>query len=279
MVQHCQHGQRDRLAGIEHFADCLDIHGERLWVLIGSLGVVENKAKVVAGTKALHHLQPDLVPPMDRKWTGKFFKFHLPEWQNPASQRRIFQLAYRHFIDVARQVQPQQYVTGIGWRTGRTKVIDNALIGFCKTELGTSVPLEAAGNQITLQVQGDPPIKDGANSVFGPKHRQGPRMLALLEAARQALAEQPEFMPVRNGSVALEVEVYAPPSGAPDDATNYLGGIADVLEEKESHRVAIDHLGALASVWLYWRDTQIKQVSYREVASDRMAYRVTVRSV
>lgn len=115
--------------------------------------------------------------------------------------------------------------------------------------------------------------------MIGTKHRHGTRVLALLEAARQALGEQPDFMPVRDGYVALDVEVYAPPSGAPGDATNYLGGIADVLEEKESHRVGIDHLGALGRVWLYWRDSQIKEVSYREVAADRMAYRVTVRSL
>ena len=260
-------------------ADLPDDIGERLWLLIESLGIVENKAKIVAGTKALHHLLPDLVVPMDRAWTGRFFQFHLPEWQDSASQRRIFRLAYRHFVDVARQVRPQQYVTGIGWRTCRTKVIDNALIGFCKDELGTSLPLEDAGNQITLQVHGDPPVKDGTDSVFGSNHRHGPRVLSLLEAARQALEEQPHFIPVRDGYVALDVVVYAPASGAPGDATNYLGGIADVLEEKESHRVSIDHLGPLAKVWLYWRDTQIKQVSYREVASDRMAYRVTVRSV
>jgi hypothetical protein len=27
---------------------------------------------VVGGTKTLHHLLPDLVPPMDRRWTGAF---------------------------------------------------------------------------------------------------------------------------------------------------------------------------------------------------------------
>ena len=36
---------------------------------------------------------------------------------------------------VALLVQPDQYVTGMGWRTSRTKILDNALIGFCKVEL------------------------------------------------------------------------------------------------------------------------------------------------
>jgi hypothetical protein len=45
---------------------------------------------------------------------------------------------------VARLVHPGQYVTGAGWRTSRTKILDNALIGFRKAELGTS-PLAGRG--------------------------------------------------------------------------------------------------------------------------------------
>jgi hypothetical protein len=47
---------------------------DRLWLLTNSLGVVENKAKLVAGAKTLHHLLPDLVPPIDREYTGAFFQ-------------------------------------------------------------------------------------------------------------------------------------------------------------------------------------------------------------
>lgn len=253
--------------------------GERLSLVIQSLGIVENKAKVVAGSKALHHLLPDLVPPMGRRWTGRFFQFHLPEWQDPRSQRRIFTLAYQQFVDVARQVQPQQYVTGRGWRTCRTKIIDNAVIGFCKNELGTSPPLEDVGNQIVFEVRGYPPAKDGVNSIFGVEHRHGPRVLALLDAADHALQERPDFTPIEDGTVSMEVEVYAPPGGVLGDATNYLDGIADVLEEKEKRRGSLDHLGDMNKVWLYGDDRQIKQVSYREVASEQVRYRVTVRSL
>lgn len=251
---------------------------ESLWVLIKSLGIVENQAKIVAGTKALHHLLPDLVPPMDREWTGRFFQFHLPEWQDARSQRRIFTLAYRQFALVAKRVQPQQYVTGVGWRTCRTKIIDNALIGFCKAELGSRVSAELPSNEITVEVQGYPPAKDGANSIFGVNHSHGPRVRVLLEAARQALAQRPDFVPMKNGPVAVEVVLYATPGGVPGDATNYLGGIADVLEQK-AHRAAIDHLGDLVQVWLYGNDSQLKQVSYKEVAADSVGYRVTLRSL
>ena len=46
---------------------------ERLWLLIDSLGVVENYEPIVAGTKILHHLLLDLAIPMDRTWTSRFF--------------------------------------------------------------------------------------------------------------------------------------------------------------------------------------------------------------
>jgi hypothetical protein len=266
------------LESLEHLTiDAPDLEmdiGERLWVFIESLGIVENQAKIVAGTKALHHLLPDLVVPMDREWTGKFFQFHLPEWQDARSQQRIFTLAYRKFVGVAQQVQPQQYVTGQGWRTCRTKIIDNALIGFCKAEFGSSA--DVPRNEVTVEIAGYPPAKDGANPIFGPNHTHGPRVRALLEAAQPALRERPDFVPIDNGPLALDVVLYAPPTGVPGDATNYLGGIADVLEQK-SHRAGIEHLGELAQVRLYRNDSQIKQVSYREVAAERAGYHISVR--
>ncbi len=101
----------------------------RLWGLVSRLAVVDNKAKIVAGTKTLHHLLPDLVVPMDRAWTGRFFGWSAlaPQYQ----QERIFTDAYRQFRRVALAVRPQQYV-GQGWRTSKTKVLDNAVIGYCK---------------------------------------------------------------------------------------------------------------------------------------------------
>jgi hypothetical protein len=84
------------------------------------------------------------------------------------------------------RVPPQQYVTGQGWRTSRTKILDNALIGFCELELA-SRPTEAEDetvNQIAFDVLGLPPAKDGALSIFGAGHGHGRRVRLLLEAAR-----------------------------------------------------------------------------------------------
>jgi hypothetical protein len=71
------------------------------------------------------------------------------------------------------------------------------------------------------------------------------------------------------------VLLYAPESNNPGDATNYLGGIADVLENK-AHRGTLDHLGDLGNVWLYHNDRQIKAVSYHETEADSVSYTVTV---
>lgn len=251
---------------------------EQLWATIEALGVVTNQAKLVAGTKTLHHLLPDLVVPMDREWTGTFFQLHLPEWQDAASQRRIYLMTFGQFAHIARLVRPQRFVTGDRWRTGPAKILDNALIGFCKAELG-SVPITAedAPNQITFDVPGYPPAKGEALSMLGAGHGHAPRVRLLLECAARARDEQ-GFEPVDNSHVALDVVVSAPPPGAPSDATNYLGGIADVLEDKSS-RGNLAHLGDLGAVWLYRNDRQIKNVTYRELESDETEYSVTVRTL
>lgn len=40
------------------------------WQVIENLGIVRNRSLIVSGTKALHHVLPGLVPPMDRAWTA-----------------------------------------------------------------------------------------------------------------------------------------------------------------------------------------------------------------
>jgi hypothetical protein len=160
--------------------------GERIWQVIESLGVVDNRAKLVAGTKTLHHLLPDLVVPMDREWTGRFFELRQHQWQHLPAQRRTFLQAHRDFRDLACQVEPQQYVDGRGWRTSRTKILDNALIGFCKVELLSEPGDQPAdrGRALMIRVPGLPPAKNEALSMLGAGHSHAPRVLNLLRAAR-----------------------------------------------------------------------------------------------
>ena len=258
-------------------ADLPDSVPERLFALIASLGVADNDAKLVAGTKTLHHLLPELVPPMDRVWTGMFFGLHAPEWQGD-NQRRSFLRMFRALHEVARWSDPQDYVTGEGWRTSRTKILDNAVIGYCRVELeGRSPVLPWRGEVVSFHVDGYPPAKSEALSMLGAGHSHTARVRLLLEAARRAKARS-GLHEVLAGPVALEVVIHTG-GDRPWDATNYLGGIADVLQDKAHHGPLVEHLGELAAVALYHDDRQITQVSYREEPRTTKGYVVTVRAL
>lgn len=107
----------------------LDVNtvGATVAQLAQSLEIVGNKARIVPGSKTLHHLLPELVVPIDREYTQRFF-----EWANPTLQNfpeRCFREAFTAFATIAREANPAQYV-GDGWYTSRTKVIDNAIVGL-----------------------------------------------------------------------------------------------------------------------------------------------------
>jgi len=117
------------LDGIRIDDDQLDVASvsKNLWHLISSLEIVDNDAKLVACSKALHHIMPELVVPIDREYTRNFFGWHGPEFQY--KQRQFFYLAFENFVTIARATNPTQYVEN-GWHTSRTKVLDNAIVGF-----------------------------------------------------------------------------------------------------------------------------------------------------
>jgi hypothetical protein len=105
----------------------VDAVGATVAQLAQSLEIVGNKARIVPGSKALHHLLPELVVPIDRAYTQRFF-----EWATPTVQRfpeRCAREAFAAFATIARDANPAQYV-GKGWYTSRTKVIDNAVVGL-----------------------------------------------------------------------------------------------------------------------------------------------------
>ncbi|MFI0351130.1 hypothetical protein [Actinomadura sp. 9N407] len=158
---------------------------------------------------------------------------------------------------------------------------------MCRRALGAFRPGREMGEQsstvgeglnvVSFTVPKYPPAKNEALSMMGAGHSHAGRVRRLLEAAGRARDEQ-AFVPIENGWVALDVVLHAPADRDPWDATNYLGGIADVLEDK-SRRGTLDHLGELADVWLYRNDRQIKEVTYRQIASGHAQYVVTVRVV
>ncbi len=137
--------------------------------------------------------------------------------------------------------------------------------------------MEDAPNQIAFEVRGYPPPKGEAISMLRADHGHAPRVRLLLEAAKEAIASE-SFTPIHDGPVALDVVLYCPAGENRADATNHLGGVADVLEGK-ARRGPLDYLGDLARVHLYGNDRQIKEVTYREAEAGETSYTVTVREL
>lgn len=95
-------------------------------------------------------------------------------------------------------------------------------------------------DEVRFTVEGLPPAKNEAKSMLAAGHPYADRVLHLLRAAGEATpgAKPPLF---GKDALGLELIVYSP-SEPPSDATNYLGGVGDVLEAKDRRGVLI-HLG------------------------------------
>jgi hypothetical protein len=126
--------------------------------------------------------------------------------------------------------------------------------------------------EISFNVDGRPPAKNGAPSIFAARHAHTPRVLALLGAARKE-AERRGFLGFGSVPIGLELRVACGRDHGRSDATNSLGGVADVLEDKARRR-GLDHLGDLATFGLYADDGQIEEVQFRWEPSESLSYTV-----
>jgi hypothetical protein len=100
---------------------------DALW----SLGIVTNDTPLVAGSKALHHVLPDLVVPIDRRYTRPFFGWYGTQFQY--QQQRVFEEMFPTFHRIAVEVHPEQFM-GEDWCAARAKILDNAIVAFCLVE-------------------------------------------------------------------------------------------------------------------------------------------------
>jgi Holliday junction resolvase RusA-like endonuclease len=126
---------------------------------------------------------------------------------------------------------------------------------------------------IEFEVKGLPPKKSEAKSLFAVDHTKDDRVTALLKAVHDAM--QCDDWNTVTGWVALELTIYCPdrPDG---DATNFLGGVADVLQGKAPLNVDVTHLQDLAVIGLYADDKQINQILYQELPASEVRYRIRV---
>lgn len=99
------------------------------WEVIAHIKVSTSRTQIVAGSKMLHHLLPDLIPPIDRQYTFRFFTGQMMV----ASDRAAFLSWYPQLANVGSRCQrPIQDAIRRGgfMATGEAKIIDNAIMGY-----------------------------------------------------------------------------------------------------------------------------------------------------
>jgi hypothetical protein len=111
---------------------------ERLAGLVGRPGISASNAPLVANAKTLHFLLPDLVPPIDRRYTGRFFYglnagMGLPSGSEGA--RTVFEAVFPHLCRLADRHRDKIRATGNDSYLchGEAKVLDNAIVGYMLT--------------------------------------------------------------------------------------------------------------------------------------------------
>jgi len=102
---------------------------EKLWQILSRLVVSRSRIMLIANSKALHHLLPDLVPPIDRQYSLRFFFNH----NRIYDEKRQFIIIYMSYYAIAHQMR--ESIANLvresrDWNTSETKVIDNAIIGY-----------------------------------------------------------------------------------------------------------------------------------------------------
>lgn len=110
---------------------------EAIWDVIANLSVSTSRTQIVAGSKALHHVLPDLLPPIDRQYTFRFF----------TGQKNIAHIGGRtafmewfplicEVADTCRTHIQEALRRGGFMATGEAKIVDNAIIGFMQIHGG-----------------------------------------------------------------------------------------------------------------------------------------------
>ncbi len=104
----------------------------RLWRIIQGMELSWTKSQMVTGSKTLHHLLPQLLPPIDRRYTRRFFRYHSSQFQN--YPEGAFKRMLSYFAQIAQRVDLASYVgtATTAWATSESKMIDNAIIGYCR---------------------------------------------------------------------------------------------------------------------------------------------------
>lgn len=103
----------------------------KLSSVFDSIHVMESGSKLVGNSKAVHHLLPDLVPPIDRQHTLRFFYGHTNIYNE---EKVIFLECFDKFIYISHFLKHKD-IPFEGFNTSIPKIIDNAIMGYAMKKL------------------------------------------------------------------------------------------------------------------------------------------------
>jgi hypothetical protein len=111
---------------------------ESLWEIMESISVSESQTQLIAGSKTLHHLLPRIIPPIDRRYSLRFF---YGEGRSPSyPDKHTFTEIYPVYCDIASENRNEiNSLLGNEFNTSETKIIDNAIVGFILEEPDTKI--------------------------------------------------------------------------------------------------------------------------------------------
>jgi hypothetical protein len=139
-----------------------------LSLIFYKINVMESKSKIVGIAKTLHFLLPDLIIPIDRKYTMNFFYGHNVYSQNRMREFDLFIRIIMGTLLIAKRLDLKEGdVDGEGWNTSVPKLIDNAIIGvdhFFRRNF--SKDIENATNNILSQMCNITHIQDSEKPEY-----------------------------------------------------------------------------------------------------------------
>lgn len=104
---------------------------ELLKTLFCNLRVMESKRRIVGVSKTLHFLIPDLVMPIDGKFTMLYFYGYNKYSDKDEIEFKTFKDIFVNTIEITSRLNLKELdVDGKGWNTSIPKLIDNVIIGF-----------------------------------------------------------------------------------------------------------------------------------------------------
>lgn len=109
--------------------------------LFKKLKVVQTNSKLVTFSKTLHFLLPELIAPIDRKYTLEFFYRNTmlttdkDSAKNDEKQFEVFEEIFEKYWELVTDCDLLSYLDDKSWNRTIPKIADNAVIGFVKLNL------------------------------------------------------------------------------------------------------------------------------------------------